>query len=61
MSRWTPRSARSEVLDEAVAAVRDGIAPLHDARWGTATIAACEALRQSARERREIFISPLNP
>lgn len=56
-----PRSARAEVLEEAVAAVRDGIAPLHDARWGAATIAACAALRQSAHERREVAIPPLDP
>lgn len=44
------------VIDELYDAVVRGIAPLHDAAWGTATVAAALALVQSARERREIML-----
>lgn len=51
-----PVVPRGEVLDELVAAVQDGVAPLHDAAWGMATLEAVLALLQSAREGREITL-----
>jgi phthalate 4,5-cis-dihydrodiol dehydrogenase len=47
---------RHEVLDDLVAAVRDGVRPLHDARWGMATVEVALALLRSAREGREIVL-----
>lgn len=40
---------RREVLDDLVAAVRQGQAPLQDARWGRATLEAVLAIQESAR------------
>ena len=45
------------VIDELYDAAVRGIAPLHDGRWGTATVEAALALIRSARERREIALS----
>lgn len=47
---------KDNVIDEFYAAIVDGTAPRHDARWGKATMAAALALQQSARERREIAL-----
>jgi phthalate 4,5-cis-dihydrodiol dehydrogenase len=47
---------RREVLDDMYAAVRQGKRPLHDARWGKATLEASLAVLQSARENREIAL-----
>lgn len=47
---------KDAVADEFVAAVEDGVAPLHDGAWGTRTMAAAIALLQSALERREVYI-----
>jgi phthalate 4,5-cis-dihydrodiol dehydrogenase len=44
------------VIDEFYAAAVDGIAPLHDGRWGRATVEAALALVRSSRERREIVL-----
>jgi len=49
-----PSLPRAEVLDELCDAVLLGIAPRHDGAWGMATLAACLALLDSAREGREI-------
>ena len=46
------------VADELYDAVTRGVAPLHDGRWGMATVAAMLALIASARERREVSLSP---
>lgn len=59
--RWlepvpVPHVPRAEVLDEFCAAVLDGIRPLHDGAWGMATLEACLALLQSAREGREVML-----
>ena len=51
-----PRVPREEVIDELHAAVVDGVAPLHDGRWGMATLEVCLAMRTSARERRDIAL-----
>lgn len=47
---------RREALDDLHAAIRFGEKPLHDARWGKATVAAVLAVLQSARERRDIQV-----
>jgi phthalate 4,5-cis-dihydrodiol dehydrogenase len=56
--RKTPLPAvpRGEVLDELCAAVLDGTPPLHDGVWGMATLEACLAILQSAREGREVAL-----
>jgi phthalate 4,5-cis-dihydrodiol dehydrogenase len=55
-----PRSnampGRSEVLDDMIAAVREGKKPLHDGRWGKANVEVTLAIQRSARERREIML-----
>ena len=48
-----PAVPRTEVVDELVAAVRDGQPPLHDAEWGRATTEVCLAILESARTGRE--------
>ncbi|HUC52159.1 MAG TPA: Gfo/Idh/MocA family oxidoreductase [Xanthobacteraceae bacterium] len=50
-------AGRQEVLDDMAAALRDGIPPNHDGRWGKATLEVALAIQQSAREAREV---PLN-
>lgn len=47
---------KGSVMDELVAAVIHGKAPLHDGRWGKATMEVAEAVLTSARERREITL-----
>jgi phthalate 4,5-cis-dihydrodiol dehydrogenase len=47
---------RHEVLDDICAAIRTGERPVHDARWGKATVEVALALLQSAREGREITL-----
>ncbi len=51
-----PPVPRAEVLDEFCAAALDGVRPLHSGTWGMATLEACLALLQSAREGREVFL-----
>jgi phthalate 4,5-cis-dihydrodiol dehydrogenase len=55
-----PKSAsmpgRSEVLDDMVAAIRNGRPPLHNGRWAKANVEVSLALLRSARERREIAL-----
>jgi phthalate 4,5-cis-dihydrodiol dehydrogenase len=56
-----PRSegmpGRQEVLDDMAAAIRTGKPPLHDGRWGKATLEVALALLRSAREGREITLA----
>ena len=47
---------KGSVIDELVAAVLHGKAPLHDGRWGKATMEVAEAVLVSARERREVLL-----
>jgi phthalate 4,5-cis-dihydrodiol dehydrogenase len=47
---------RREVLDDMAAAIRTGRPPLHDGRWGKATLEVALALLRSAREGREITL-----
>jgi len=49
-----PSVPRFEVIDELVAAVEQGRAPLHDGRWARATLEICLAMLQSAREGRDV-------
>ena len=51
-----PSVARIEVIDEVCAAVIDGKPPVHDGRWGTATLEVCLAMVESARENRDIAL-----
>jgi phthalate 4,5-cis-dihydrodiol dehydrogenase len=50
---------RGDVLDELYDAVVGGIAPVHDGAFGRGTVEACLAIHASAREGREIELSPL--
>jgi len=52
-----PPVPRREVIDELYAAVADGVPPVHDGRWGLATMEVCFAILQSAREGREVTLS----
>src|SRR5215204_5721559 len=47
---------RREVLDDMAAAIRTGKPPLHDGRWGKATLEVALALLRSAREGREVTL-----
>ena len=49
-----PAVPRSEVVDELVAALRDGLPPLHDGEWARSTLEVCLALLRSAAENRDI-------
>jgi len=52
-----PAIPRVEVIDELYAAVFEGRAPLHGARWGLATLEVCTSLLQSAREGRDVALA----
>src|SRR5262249_10644933 len=45
---------RREVLDDLAAAIRTGKRPVHDGRWGKATVEVALAILRSSREGREI-------
>jgi phthalate 4,5-cis-dihydrodiol dehydrogenase len=49
-----PGVPRAEVIDELYAAVVDGRPPLHSGEWAMATLEVCLAMRESAREHKEI-------
>jgi phthalate 4,5-cis-dihydrodiol dehydrogenase len=51
-----PAIPREEVLDELCAAVFNGRPPLHSGEWGLATMEACLAILESAREQRDIAL-----
>ena len=56
----TPRARvypdKDGVADELYAAAVEGVAPTHDGRWGTATMAVALALIESARTGREVTL-----
>ncbi|MEO6407188.1 MAG: Gfo/Idh/MocA family oxidoreductase [Burkholderiaceae bacterium] len=52
-----PTVPRFEVIDELVAAVRVGIAPLHDGAWARATLQICLAMLESARTQRDVELA----
>jgi phthalate 4,5-cis-dihydrodiol dehydrogenase len=47
-------SGRGNVLDDLAAAIRTGRKPVHDGRWGKATLEVALAIQTSAREGREV-------
>ena len=47
---------RREVLDDMRAAIRSGRPPLHDGRWGKATLEVALAVLRSASENREVML-----
>jgi phthalate 4,5-cis-dihydrodiol dehydrogenase len=51
-----PTVPRAEVIDELCEAVFDARAPLHDGRWGRATLEVCLAMLRSARGEREVAL-----
>jgi phthalate 4,5-cis-dihydrodiol dehydrogenase len=51
-----PRLPRVEVIDELYGAVVEGRAPLHSGESAMATLEVCLAIRQSSRERRDVFL-----
>jgi phthalate 4,5-cis-dihydrodiol dehydrogenase len=50
-------TGRSAMLTELADAVRSGVAPAHDGRWGTANLEACLALVRSSRTRSEVRLA----
>ena len=56
-----PTVPRSEVLDEWIAAIRDGVPPVHSGAWGLATTEVCLAILRSAAEGREIAMAEQVP
>jgi phthalate 4,5-cis-dihydrodiol dehydrogenase len=47
---------RQEVLDDMRAAIRTGRKPVHDGRWGKATVEVALAIQSSSREGREVTL-----
>ncbi len=52
----SPEVPRSEVIDELHAALRDGKEPVHSGEWARATLEACLAILESAREKKDISL-----
>jgi phthalate 4,5-cis-dihydrodiol dehydrogenase len=48
---------RQQVLDDMRAAIRDGRKPVHDGRWGKATLEVALAIKRSAQEGREVALA----
>jgi phthalate 4,5-cis-dihydrodiol dehydrogenase len=51
-----PAVPRAEVIDELWSAVIDDRPPLHDGRWARATLEACVAMLDSARDSRDVAL-----
>jgi phthalate 4,5-cis-dihydrodiol dehydrogenase len=51
-----PAVPRAEVIDELCAAAFSARAPLHNGRWGRASLEVCLAMLRSAREQREVAL-----
>ena len=49
-----PEVPRAEVIDEVYGTIVDGRAPLHDGRWGMATVEVCLAILESARSSADV-------
>jgi len=56
LSRGAGMPGRREVLDDMRIAIRSGQRPLHDGRWGRATVETALAIQQSARDGREVTL-----
>jgi phthalate 4,5-cis-dihydrodiol dehydrogenase len=54
--RGVSMPGRREVLDDMRLAIRTGVAPIHDGRWGKATLEVALAILQSAREGRDVVL-----
>jgi phthalate 4,5-cis-dihydrodiol dehydrogenase len=54
IAKGTGMPGRREVLDDMAGAIRTGTPPLHDGRWGKATLEVALAMLRSAREGREV-------
>lgn len=52
-----PAVPRVEVIDELVAAVRHGVAPLHDGTWAKATLEICIAMLQSDQGAADVMLA----
>jgi phthalate 4,5-cis-dihydrodiol dehydrogenase len=50
-------SGRDNILTELRSAILEGTPPLHDGHWGRANLEVCLAILQSARKRKEIYLS----
>ena len=48
---------KGKVVDELYDAIRLDRPPLHDGRWGTATLEVCLAIVESSRTRRDALLS----
>jgi phthalate 4,5-cis-dihydrodiol dehydrogenase len=49
-------TGRGNVLDDLAAAIREGRRPVHDGRWGKATLEVALSIQASAREGREVML-----
>jgi phthalate 4,5-cis-dihydrodiol dehydrogenase len=56
IARGAGMPGRREALDDLRAAIREGRRPLHDGRWGKATVEVALAILRSAREGREVTL-----
>jgi phthalate 4,5-cis-dihydrodiol dehydrogenase len=56
LPRGDSMPGRGEVLDDMRLAIRAGDTPVHDGRWGRATVQIALAILQSAREGREVVL-----
>ena len=54
--RGSSMPGRREVLDDLAAAIRTGRKPVHDGRWGKATVEVALAILRSSRENREVVL-----
>ncbi len=52
---------KGKVVDELYGAIRDDRPPLHNGRWGTATLEVCLAIVESSRTRREVLLAQQVP
>ena len=52
---------REAEMEELYGAVVEGRPVLHDGRWGAATLEVCLAMLESARQRKEIYLSRQTP
>jgi phthalate 4,5-cis-dihydrodiol dehydrogenase len=56
LARGGSMPGRREVLDDMRAAISSGCRPMHDGRWGRATVEIALAILRSAREGREVAL-----
>ncbi len=56
IKRGDSMPGRREVLDDMRTAIRSGQPPLHDGRWGKATLEVALAILQSSRQGRDIVL-----